>query len=166
METCPHPDRWFDLVWCRDVLAQVDPLVPAVRAAARVLKLDGRMLVYTTVATALLEPGEAAMLERHPGNVAPNLAASTIEAAFHATGLVIEGREVIGTEWREYAEERTQPVSKALLRLARLRRQREAIVASHGEDVYRHVEANLHWEAFLLLGKLCPIVYLLRHERR
>jgi hypothetical protein len=25
-----------------------------------------------------------------------------------------------------------------------------------------HVEANLHWEAFQLLGKLLPVVYVLR----
>jgi hypothetical protein len=49
-----------------------------------------------------------------------------------------------------------------LLRLSRLRRQRESITANHGEDIYRHIEANLHWEVFLLLGKLRPIVYLLR----
>ena len=64
----------------------------------------------------------------------------------------------------EYAEERTQPVSRALLGLARLRRQREAVVASLREEIYRHVEANLHSDAFQLLGKLRSIVYLLQHH--
>jgi hypothetical protein len=79
--------------------------------------------------------------------------------------LAIEDKEVIGAEWREYAEEPTRPTSNALLRLARLRRQREAVVGEHGEDSYRHVEANLHWDAFQFLGKLEPVVYLL-HRRR
>jgi SAM-dependent methyltransferase len=162
LEECASPDAYFDLIWCRDVLEQVEPLVPALRQAARVLKANGRLLVYTTVATELLEPGEAAMLRRHLGNVEPNLIEPSIEAAFDAAGLTIEDRDVIGTEWREYAEERTQPASTALLRLARLRRQRESVVASHGEDIYRHVEANLHWEVFQLLGKLRSIVYVLR----
>jgi SAM-dependent methyltransferase len=165
LEECAYPDGYFDFIWCRDVLEQVEPLVPALHAAARVLKPAGRMLVYTTVATDLLEPGEAAMLKHHLGNVEPNLVERNIEAAFEAVGLTVEDRDVIGTEWREYAEERTQPVSSALLRLARLRRQRETVVASHGEDIYRHVEANLHWEAFQLLGKLRSIIYLLQHRQ-
>jgi cyclopropane fatty-acyl-phospholipid synthase-like methyltransferase len=164
LEDCPCPDGVFDFVWCRDVLEQVEPLVPALREAARVLKPDGRMLVYTTVTTDLLEPGEAAMLTRHMGNVAANLAESTLTTAFGAAGLIVEDRDVIGTEWREYAEERYQPVSRSLLQLARLRRQRADVVASHGEDIYRHVEANLHWEAFQLLGKLQPVVYVLRRS--
>jgi cyclopropane fatty-acyl-phospholipid synthase-like methyltransferase len=166
VEECDYADNYFDFVWCRDVLEQVEPLVPFLRGAARVLKPNGRMLVYTTVATDLLEPGEWAMLRHHLGNVEPNLVESTIEAAFNSAGLSIEDKDVIGTEWREYAEERTQPVSSALLRLARLRRQRELVVANHGEDIYRHVEANLHWEAFQLLGKLRSIVYLLQHRQR
>jgi SAM-dependent methyltransferase len=164
LEDCAFPDACVDFIWCRDVLEQVEPLVPFLRAAGRLLKPDGRMLVYTTVATDLLEPGEAAMLKHHLGNVEPNLHESNIEAAFDSAELAVEDRDVIGTEWREYAEERTRPVSTALLRLARLRRQRDTIVASHGVDIYRHVEANLHWETFQLLGKLRSIVYLLRRR--
>ena len=165
MEECDYPTDHFDFVWCRDVLEQVRPLASALWQAARVLKPTGRMLVFTTVATDLLEPGEAAMLRRHMGNVEANLAETTILGAFEAAGLVVEDRDVIGTEWREHAEESYQPVSHALLRLARLRRQREQIVADHGEDIYRHVEANLHWEVFQFLGKLQPVVYLLRHRQ-
>jgi cyclopropane fatty-acyl-phospholipid synthase-like methyltransferase len=164
MEDCDYPDRYFDFIWCRDVLEQVEPLVSALHEAARVLKPDGHMLVYTTVATDLLEPGEATMLKHHLGNVEANLVERTIEAAFDAVGLIIEDKDVIGTEWREYAEERTHPISSGLLRLARLRRQRESVVARHGEDIYLHVEANLHWEVFQMLGKLRPIVYQLRRH--
>lgn len=166
MEDLGEPDGSFDLVWCRDVLEQVAPLVPALRQAARVLVPGGRLLVYTTVATDLLAPAEAAMLGNHLGNVAGNLAEDTIEAAFADAGLAVEDKDVIGTEWREYLEERGRGCSVALLRLARLRRQRETIVADHGYDIYRHVEANLHWEVFQALGKLRPIVYLLRAVSR
>jgi hypothetical protein len=95
------------------------------------------------------------------GNVDGNLDAGCVEAAFQDAGLAIERRRVIGTEWREYLEERTRPVSRALLRLARLRRQRDDIVAGHGQDVYEHIEANLHWEGYQFLGKLLPVVYVL-----
>jgi hypothetical protein len=91
-----------------------------------------------------------------------NLDEFTLGSAFADAGLAVDEKDVIGTEWREYAEERTQPVSRALLRLARLRRTREVVVAEHGEDVYHHVEANLHWEVYQFLGKLRPTVYVLK----
>jgi hypothetical protein len=71
---------------------------------------------------------------------------------------------VVGSEWREHEEERTQPTSRALLQLSRLRRQRTRIVEEAGLDVYEHVEAHLHWLVFIFLGKLIPTVYVL--ERR
>lgn len=164
MEDAPALGRQFDVVWCRDVLEQVADLTAALVGVAQVLKRSGRMVVFTTTATELLEPSEWAVLNGHLGNVASNLVESTVEGAFAAAGLVIEDKDVIGTEWREYAEERTHPASTALLRLARLRRTRDSVVAAHGSDVYRHVEANLHWELFQFLGKLQPTVYVLRRR--
>ncbi|MGH8876111.1 MAG: SAM-dependent methyltransferase [Stackebrandtia sp.] len=158
-------DDGIDVIWCRDVLEQVEHLTPFLSTAARLLSPGGHMLVYTTVATSLLEPGEALMLHRHLGNVPGNLDEANVESAFDGAGFVITDKDVIGTEWREYAEERTRPAATALLRLARLRRRRESIVAEHGVDIYHHVEANLHWEVFQLLGKLRSIVYLLRPRR-
>lgn len=58
------------------------------------------------------------MLGLHLGNVDGNLDRSFMEAAFERAGLQIERVQVVGTEWREYAEEREQPVSRALLRVA------------------------------------------------
>lgn len=162
MHDLPYPDGHFDFVWCRDVVEQVDDLDGALREVVRVMKAGARLLLFTTVATDLLTSDDAAMMRRHLGNVEANLDRSALESAFVRSGLAVETRRVIGTEWREYAEERTQPVSRALLRLARLRRQRNDIVAGHGRDIYEHIEANLHWELFQFLGKLEPLVYVLR----
>ncbi len=128
------------------------------------LKQDGRMLVYTVFVTDLLAPQEFELLEGHLGNVSSNLVERNVEEAFAGAGLAIERKDVIGTEFKEYAEERTQPASRTLLRIARLRRLRTSLVESRGEDVYDHVEANLHWEVFQFLGKLQPTVYVLRHR--
>jgi cyclopropane fatty-acyl-phospholipid synthase-like methyltransferase len=166
MEELAGSERRFDLIWCREVVPQVEDLQGALAGAASVLKGDGRMVIFTQTATDLLTSGEAEMMSRHLGNVVANLDETTLEAAFAGAGLVIDEKDVIGTEWREYAEERTQPVSRALLRLARLRRTRDVIVAEHGEDVYRHVEANLHWEVYQFLGKLRPTVYVLKAAQR
>jgi ubiquinone/menaquinone biosynthesis C-methylase UbiE len=159
-------DGTFDFVWCRDVLEQVDDLDGALGELVRVMKANARLLVYTTVATALLDGSDAEMMKRHLGNVDGNLDAEYIEAAFGRAALVIERTETIGTEWREYAEERTQPVSQALLRLSRLRRRRDEIIAQHGQNIYDHIEANLHWEVFQFLGKLVPVVYVLAKTLR
>ena len=164
MEALPHPDDHFDFVWCRDVVEQLDPLVPALKGAARLLKQDGHMLVYTVFVTDLLAPQEFEMLERHMGNVSSNLVERNVEEAFDSAGLAIERKDAIGTEYKEYTEERTQPASRTLLRIARLRRLRKSFIESHGEDIYNHVEANLHWEVFQFLGKLQPTVYVLRQR--
>lgn len=162
MHDLPYPDAPFDFVWCRDVVEQVDDLDGALKEVVRVMKPRSRLLLYTTVATDLLTAQDAEMIRRHLGNVDGNLDRSALELAFSRSGLEIEALRAVGTEWREYAEERTQPVSRALLRLARLRRQREDIVAEHGRDIYGHIEANLHWEVFQFLGKLESLVYVLR----
>jgi ubiquinone/menaquinone biosynthesis C-methylase UbiE len=160
MQDLPFPNGHFDFVWCRDVVEQVDDLDAALRETARVLSPDGHMLVYTTFATDRLSTLEAAMLNRHLGNVPSNLVERNVEDAFAGAGLTIRRKEVIGTEWREYLEERTKPASRSLLRLSRLRRQQDALVERFGRDIYDHVEANLHWEVFQFLGKLVPTLYI------
>jgi ubiquinone/menaquinone biosynthesis C-methylase UbiE len=161
MHDLPYDDGYFDFVWCRDVLEQVDDLDGALSELVRLMGPSARLLVYTTFATELLDGRDAEMLRRHLGNVVGNLDAGYVEAAFRRADLAVERKDVIGTEWREYAEERTKPASRALLRLSRLRRQRDDIIDGHGRDIYDHIEANLHWEIFQLLGKLVPVVYIL-----
>jgi SAM-dependent methyltransferase len=164
MEALPYPDGHFDFVWCRDVVEQLDLLLPALKEATRVLKHDGHMLVYTVFVTDLLAPQEFEMLEQHLGNVSSNLVERNVEEAFDVAGLAIERKDAIGTEYKEYAEERTQAASRTLLRIARLHRLRRLVVEGHGQDIYNHIEANLHWEVFQFLGKLQPTIYVLRHR--
>lgn len=160
--TIARSGQAFDLVWCRDVLEQVADLTAAVADLAKVTRRGGSLLVFTTVATVRLTAEDAALLGHHLGNVPENLSRNAVEAAFAAAGLQVAAAYEIGTEWREWAEERSQPVSTALLRLARLRRDRARFVAAHGKEIVAHVEANLHWEAYQFLGKLLPLVYVLR----
>jgi ubiquinone/menaquinone biosynthesis C-methylase UbiE len=164
METLPYADCSFDFVWCRDVLEGVEPLDDALRALARMLKRDGRMLVYTSFATDLLTREEHRLLERQLSNLTANLDEEQVEAAFVRAGLQVERKDIVWSEFKEYAEERTQPGSRTLLRLARLRRSRERLERELPVELLNHVEATLHWELFLFLGKLQPTVYVLTHS--
>jgi ubiquinone/menaquinone biosynthesis C-methylase UbiE len=158
----PAPAGSIDFVWCRDVLVQVDDLIGGLRGLHRAMSPDARLLAYSSFATDRLDGGDLEMMRRHLGWLEENVRRPGMEAAFAAAGFVIEYVEEIGTEWREYAEERTQSTSRALLRLARLRRRRDAIVRWRGQQIYDHIEANLHYEVFLFLGKLEPIIHVLR----
>jgi SAM-dependent methyltransferase len=162
LQDLPYPDDHFDLVWCRDVLELVEGLEDALAQVARVLKPGGYAAVYTVFATDQLERKEVALLERNLAIVPANLIEQTVEDAFAGARLTVARKDVIGTEWREFAEERSQPVSKDLLRLARLRRQSSRIVEEVGQDIYDHVQSNLHWGVYQFLGKLQPTLYLLR----
>ena len=160
IQRIPFPDESFDLVWCRDVLTIVDDLAFGIAEIARVLRPGGHVIVYTVLATDRLEPKEAEMLGRSLALVRENLLPDSVEGAFRSAGLDLIEKDEIGTEWREHAEERSQPASQALLRLARLRRQRERIIAESGEEIYAHIESNLHWLVYQFLGKLMPTIYV------
>lgn len=162
MQDIAWPDGSFDLVWCRDVIEVVEALERAIAEVARVLQPGGHMIVFTVFATDRLEPKEAALLAQNLAVVPANLVEEKVEAAFSRAGLAVARKEAIGTEWREHAEERTRPASRDLLRLARLRRRRDRIVQDAGEEIYGHIESNLHWLVYQFLGKLRPTIYVLR----
>lgn len=163
MQDIPYPDASFDLVWCRDVIEIVEDLDAGIAEIVRVLRPGGHLLVFTVFAADRLEPNETALLiTQNLALVPANLAEENVERAFRQAGLAVAVKDVLGTEWREYAEERTQPVSRDLLRLARLRRQRDQIVEQAGEEIYRHIESTCHWGLYQFLGKLVPTIYLLR----
>jgi SAM-dependent methyltransferase len=151
----------FDLVWCRDVFPLLDDLEGAVAELSRVTKPGGHAVVYTDLLTDLIEPAETERLNGPLGNVTLSMRRDHVEQAFDTSNLLVERVELIATEWLEYAEERVGSTSRALLRLARLRRQRESILASNGEDVYDTAEASLQWLSYQFLGKVEPVVYVL-----
>ena len=161
MEQTDEADGSVDVVWCRDVLEVISDVQAGLGEVARVLKSSGAAVIYTLFATSRLEPREAAAFQPL-GNVPQNLERARVEAAFEQAGFRVERLEEIGTEFTEYNEEQMHSVSASLLRLARLRRRREEVIRRFGNDKYDLWEASLHWSAYLLLGKLEPVVYVLR----
>lgn len=166
MEKLDYTDGEFAFVWIRDVLTVVEGLATGMTEVARVLAPNGHVLVYTNFATGLLEAHEADMINGPLGNVAASMVEANVEDAFAKAGLLVLRKDVIGTEWREYEEERDKPVSFDLLRLARLRSQRQAIVEHYGEELFELAQASLHWGPYQFLGKLQPVMYVLNKGKR
>ena len=151
----------FDIVWCRDVIEVLPDLAAALAQMRRVLRPGGHLIAFTNLLHGAIDAGETASIHQPLGNVVANLVEPDLEAAFGAAGFTINVKHVIGTEWREYLEERDQIVSGELLRLARLRRNRNRIVDRYGEGAYRTAEASLQWGVHQFLGRFVPVVYVL-----
>ena len=100
----------------------------------RVLRPAGHLIVYTNLLDGPIDAAETASIHEPLGNVVANLVESDLEDTFADAGFTIKIKHVIGTEWREYLEERDQVVSGELLRLARLRRSRDRVVDRYGEE--------------------------------
>jgi cyclopropane fatty-acyl-phospholipid synthase-like methyltransferase len=163
IESIPAGDGEFDFIWCRDMLNHVPDLRAGLAECARALKRGGSMLVYQTFATELLEPREAARLYTPLAIVAANMSTVAFETACRDAGLRIAERDTIASEWRErWEEDGTRTTSQQLLWIARLRRDRERLIAELGRDAYECELADCHWGVYQMLGKLCPMMYVLR----
>jgi SAM-dependent methyltransferase len=165
IEAIPCADASFDFVWCRDMLNHVERLDVGLRECARVLAPGGAMLVFQTFATELLEPREAERLFAPLATVPENMSPDRLEATAARAGLRVAERDVVGSEWREHAEESGAGfASRQLLRIARLRRDRERLIREIGPIAYESELADCHWGVYQMLGKLCPRVYVLRRD--
>ena len=162
VERLPFRDGTFDFVWCRDVLIHVAPLVDAFRECRRVLAEGGRMLVFQMFATPLLEPTEAARLWPPLAAVPESADPTHFERCLEEAGFVVERREVLGSEWREFAEEEGKgKTSRQLLHVARLLRAADTFRQRFGRQVYESELADSLWGVYQMIGKLSPRVYVL-----
>lgn len=162
IEEIPADDASVDFIWCRDVLSHVPDLPQGLAECRRVLTPGGRMLVYQTFATELLEPREATYLANALAIIPENQAPFFFEQVAYAAGFRIREVDRIASEWREYWEETgASTTSKQLLRIARMRRNRRELIAKLGEAGYHAELANCLWGVYQMVGKLCPTIYML-----
>lgn len=158
----PYPENRFDFIWCRDVLGHMRDLQQAFKSCARVLKPNGKMLIFQVFATDLLTDEEAKHLWIPTAMKPENMSRSYFERAFSVAGFSAIEADVIGSEWREYGEEtESKKTSLQLLRIARLRRHRERFIAEFGAKDYACELANCHYGVYQMLGKLSPVIYSL-----
>jgi ubiquinone/menaquinone biosynthesis C-methylase UbiE len=162
IEQLPLGAGVIDHVWCRDVLSHVD-LPRGLAECARVLRPGGGMLVYQTFATPLLEPLEFRRIASALAIPDLNMSPDYFEQSARRAGFQIVAVDRIDSEWRElWLEDGDGQTTEELLKIARMRRSRSALIARYGEDRYEAMYAGALWGVYQLLGKLCPAVYLLR----
>jgi len=162
IEVLPVQNARFDFIWCRDMLNHVADLYKGLAECFRVLRPGGNMLIYQTFATNLLEPAEAVRLYLPLAIVAANMSQDYFETIAQRVGFQINETDRIGSEWREYWEEDgTRTTSTQMLHLARLRRNRNTYIAKFGQTAYEVELADCYWGIYQMLGKLCPMLYVL-----
>jgi len=160
-EVIPADDECCDLVWCCDVLVHVAALDHAYASSRRVLRSDGHMLVYQMFGTDRLEPREASWLWATMGVVPENARPECTEAAIAHAGFRVEKCVELGSEWGEWAEERSGQGTRQLLHAARLLRSPERYRAQFGLAAYDIMLGDCLWHVYRMIGKLSPRIYLL-----
>lgn len=162
IEDIPADSETFDLIFCRDVLSHVANLWTAIEECSRVAAPGGRMVVYQTFATDLLEPAERARLCADLAVEPASLDLANFEAVVEASPFEIESIDAIGSEWREsWEEDGAGRTSKQLLHAARLIRNDQEIRNRLGEVPYRVELSNALWGIYQMIGKLEPRIHIL-----
>ncbi len=159
-EDLPVESGSVDLVWCRDVLVHVDDLAAAYTGIRQALRPRGHALVYQMFSTEQLESREAAWLLPTMGCVPANMSPAATEEAIRVAGLEVKSCLVLGTEWGEYAQERTGRGGRKLLHAARLLRDPARYVRQYGRENYDIALGDCLWHIYRLIGKLSDRVYL------
>ena len=153
----PFADASFDLVWCRDVLTLVEDLDAAARELRRVLRPEGRALVYLMLSRTREGDEVVRALDGFPASADE----SNVERALTSAGFSIDERIEIGSEWGEHAEETVGKPGKRLLWAARLLRDPERYVARFGRAHYETMLADCRWHVLAMTGGLHRRAYLL-----
>lgn len=162
IEEIPLESASVHHIFCRDTFNHVD-LAVGLSECQRVLIPEGSMLTFQFFASELMEPQEAKRIYNALSIRAENMSAIFFEQAVQKVGFEILDKDVVDSEWYEYAiEDEDDETAENLLYAARLRRRKEEFVQKFGESRYEVECANCVWDAYVLLGKLQPIAYVLR----
>jgi ubiquinone/menaquinone biosynthesis C-methylase UbiE len=160
-EALPQPDSSVDLIWCREVLVVIEDVPAALRECRRLLRENGRMLVYHTFATDRLEPLEAKEL-MGVGGVPANFQRSYIEDAFSAAGFEVDQHIELRSESIEWREESEGRAARKLRHMARLLRAPDRYIERFGREAYDIMVGDCLWHICHMTGKLTANAYLLR----
>ncbi len=164
IEALPFDDQSIDWIWCRDVLVHTD-VRRGLAECARVLRPQGRMVAYVTLATERLEPLERKLLVSTVALNPESLDPAHVEAAARDAGLNDVTVERLGGEWRErMIEDKRWDAAESLLMLSRLDRREAALVRNYGEGPVAAVRGGQLWGVYQMIGKLCPTIFVWKRD--
>jgi SAM-dependent methyltransferase len=161
-ESIPAEEASIDLVWCNEVLCVIEDIDGPLAECRRVLRAGGRMLVHQMFSTERLEPREREQLWGPVDATAANTDPEAVEAAFEKAGLAIDRCIVLGSEWGEYAQEKSGAGGRRALHAARLLRDPQRYIARFGQTAYDIMLADCLWHVYRLIGKISGRTYILR----
>lgn len=143
-----------DLVWSLDVLGHVVDVAGALREFGRVLRPGGHVVAHQVLAAPSFSGADAEWLTTMRGMVPASLDPAAHDAALAASGLAVVDSIDLGSEWGEHAEESDGRVSRAMLRVARMRRDPGHWRERYGAAAFDTMLATSMWEVHRLLGDL------------
>jgi len=109
-----------------------------------------------------MEPKEAAFIYGAMGIIPQNQSDAFFERTARSVGFAITEKDAVASEWREFWEEDgSHKTSGQLLRIARMRRNRDKLIPLLSETHYNVEIADCLWGVYQMIGKLCPTVYVL-----
>ena len=156
-DALPLDDASVDLIWCREVMVLIEDLSAVFAECRRVLRPQGRMLIYQNCRTDRLEPLEAELLAE-----TGRFDHRRMEAAFTAAGFQTLESIDLGSEVGERIEEDTGEASRRLNHAARLMRDPQRYIAQFGQAAYDIMLSDCLWHVYRMIGKLSGRVYLLK----
>ena len=152
-----------DFVWCREVLSLVTDPAACLREYHRVLRAGGAVVSWEAFPTAALSDDERAWFFRALD--APpwwTNGKSAFDEAVSESGFDVEFETAVAPESTEWlALHEPQDLLEAVVRVAKMRRQREQYEAELG-PWYPQMLAWSVWPLYLLLGKLQTYALVLR----
>lgn len=166
MSDIPFEDNHFDFVFCSDVIGLVEDLNLAFKECVRVLKPNGKMLVYaTSFKTSRISEEEANFLGKTLGGDRGKLLTVNEIEVMIGKFFKIEEKSDIGSQFGQYAIEQQADKSEAagnMLKIARLQTWADKYIEKYGKKTYQIVLAEAMWSPFILLGKLKPTVFIVQ----
>ncbi|MBV9171895.1 MAG: class I SAM-dependent methyltransferase [Chloroflexi bacterium] len=162
-EALPFDDESVDLLWCKEVITLTD-LQLAFKEFARVLRPGGRGMVYQVLTGPRMTDTDAREFwELHLGyGHARSVRPADVERSIAPSGLQLVERVDFGSEWGEYAQERSGAGGRRLMHAARLLRQPQRYIDEFGEDAYRIMLGDCLWHVYRMIGKLHGVAFVFR----
>lgn len=153
-EHLPVPDGTVDMVLSHDVLPHVDDVAAVLAEFHRALRPGGHVVAHQVLRAPSFSGDDADWLVRARGMVPASLDPVVHDRAVEEAGFAVRDSVDLGSEWGEHAELADGEVSRAMLRVARMRRDPDRWRERFGLRAFDTMLATSMWQVHRLLGDL------------